>query len=1283
MIHCIRNILLKGALPGVALLCCTCAVAQINLRVVYPVNHLSRMIVRWTAIAGSTEYQYRKKVDGGAYAAWQSVAANTTFNDDGLAAASTYTYQIRRKKADGTFADTSNERSNSFKKIWPVRKAGDCVTESVEILHGFGQPIQVGAKKYFHEGVDIHGESLVDKECVRAPMGGEIYSIGGAGNGINVNMLVHNGGDTAYIQYNHLQNLSAKLVAGETVQPGDTLGFILSGVTPSWNTIKNHTHNHYWKSLATAASFFSTTTNPFSMWDTDAYRDPQGKAPEIIDVNGDGESIRFRKTPERDDYFEKMIVHNGVDIVAEAIDKQSSDAPYQIPKVVGYSIQRKENGAFVDAVRTPADPYILMNTDIFYNSYSTNPNSIIVESIIDYRDTVRGKPPTVPALYSFNNGDATATWSQYFTYILTNTKGTDGKAANVDSMQFFATDARKTVAEPNGYKAGYDKARIIDEAKFPDGEYQVSIRLRDFVNAPPDHKKEFKVDNFRPYAKKVEIKSGNLNYKAEWKWTEGTGLLKLEDNKDTGKACGQIIITVTTSEAMKNVNLEVPSLFYAKINTTPVANSDGKVWEFTIPKEKLKDKPEGPHQVLITGKDLAENVMQGFLSKNDVPEAGIEKKKIDGTWTPGNPPVKDKVHLFKINSLYDKLTITTKDVSACNKNDGKATLKVTGVTGEIEYAVDGSGWKTPGEFDNLAAGEHEGKARIKGDTCETTKKFVIDDGSKITLTVSGYGTTEFCNNNNPPTVTLTASASGGSGKFVYSWPGGTLVVTGSGSYSVTVTDTVSGCKKTRSGEVIFVPIICSRDPNDIIGPDGYSPAKMVSKFQPQPYLIRFENDPDFATAPAQVVKINHTVDTTVNILSLRLGDFGFGRFNVQVPVNKTYYSARIDVKDSLGVVVDVTAGINVDKKEVFWIFESKDPATGLPPTNSLLGFLPVNDTTAKGEGYVMFTIKPAAFTNTGDTIHAEASIVFDINDPLATPKIFNTIDAVPPTSKMKATADIKDSIHITLHWQGSDDIGGSGVRDYDLYVSENGSPFVLYQKGIKDTSTAFAGALGKTYSFFALATDNTGNQEALKDAGEITVKLFGNVTLPVTWLYFKGMLQDKDVFLNWSTAREINSKWYIVERALDGRNFTAIGQLAANGNTTRTSNYHYVDADVLALNRKVLYYRLKQQNIDGTYSYSPVVTISLQPLQSEPIVTAYPNPFNQTITLQILNVTETGEKDNVQLFTVDGRPIYQRKLDRIRNNTVLLDDLPNLSSGTYLLKVIIKRSLYTIKMVKQ
>ncbi len=267
--------------------------------------------------------------------------------------------------------------------------------------------------------------------------------------------------------------------------------------------------------------------------------------------------------------------------------------------------------------------------------------------------------------------------------------------------------------------------------------------------------------------------------------------------------------------------------------------------------------------------------------------------------------------------------------------------------------------------------------------------------------MSGFGSIEFCEDERP-TITLSATASGGSGDYEYSWPGGVLTVSGSGYYTVTVTDKQSGCKRTKGGKVTFVPIVCSKDPNDIVGPEGYGPGKMIAKSKAHSYMVRFENDPEFATAPAQVVKINHPLDKNANLFSLRLGDFGFAGMTFSVPADKTYYAARLDVMDSLGVVVDVTAGIDVNKKEVFWIFESKDPATGCLLPMLLLGFLPVNDSTGKGEGFVSYTIKAGNHTQTGDSIHAKASIVFDVNGAIETPVIFNTIDALPPVSRVKA-----------------------------------------------------------------------------------------------------------------------------------------------------------------------------------------------------------------------------------------------------------------------------------------
>ncbi|MEK7253625.1 MAG: hypothetical protein AAB316_02680 [Bacteroidota bacterium] len=75
-----------------------------------------------------------------------------------------------------------------------------------------------------------------------------------------------------------------------------------------------------------------------------------------------------------------------------------------------------------------------------------------------------------------------------------------------------------------------------------------------------------------------------------------------------------------------------------------------------------------------------------------------------------------------------------------------------------------------------------------------------------------------------------------------------------------------------------------------------------------------------------------------------------------------------------------------------------DPATGLPPALPSAGFLPVNDTLGRGQGFVTFHVFPKSTVATGDTATAKAEIVFDINDPIPTNTWKNTLDALPPTS---------------------------------------------------------------------------------------------------------------------------------------------------------------------------------------------------------------------------------------------------------------------------------------------
>lgn len=488
-----------------------------------------------------------------------------------------------------------------------------------------------------------------------------------------------------------------------------------------------------------------------------------------------------------------------------------------------------------------------------------------------------------------------------------------------------------------------------------------------------------------------------------------------------------------------------------------------------------------------------------------------------------------------------------------------------------------------------------------------------------------------------------------------------------------------------------VPVIQLRsfDPNDITGPKGYQTGQWMSVNDQLQYTVRFENDSKMATGPAQNVFVHIPVHPRMNGNTLKLGSFGFGQHNFTVPPNSTTFASRLDVRDSLGLYVDITAGLDVTRNEVFWTFKSIDPATGLALDDQARGFLPVNDSVSvdsvsgKGEGYVTFLLAPRKTLLTGDTVAEQASIVFDKNDPLLTNTWTNTIDAFPPVSHANSASIAGDTIF--LRWSGTDDAGGVGVRDYALYVSEDGGPYKIHQKDLPDTSGIFVGTIGNTYRFFTVATDQVGNREPLKNSAELVVSLTGGgVNLPITWLYFEGHLQSEDALLTWAVAAEQHCRNYVVERSLDGKVFAEIGTVTAVGNTLQTANYQFNDPGAARLNVPRLFYRIRQVSMNNTSVYSRTISMPLrQDGLTAASVKAYPNPFTTQLFLKIVKVTQTTLDDRVEIYAMDGRLRYQRPLVLSGNTTVLLNDLPPLEPGNYLLKAVIDKQLFTIKMTRK
>ena len=289
-------------------------------------------------------------------------------------------------------------------------------------------------------------------------------------------------------------------------------------------------------------------------------------------------------------------------------------------------------------------------------------------------------------------------------------------------------------------------------------------------------------------------------------------------------------------------------------------------------------------------------------------------------------------------------------------------------------------------------------------------------------------------------------------------------------------------------------VVRSFDPNDIFGPAGFGAEGFVRMDQTFPYTITFENL-SAATAPAQTVVITQQLDTDLDLTTFEIGELGFGNQFIHVPVGQNFFSTRVDLRDTLGLFVDIDAGLDTTTGIVTWNFTSIDPATEQVPTDPGIGFLPPNVTAPEGDGFVTYYIRPRAGLATGTRVDAQGSIVFDTNAAIDTPAIFHTLDAAPPTSSVNPLPPITAATSFPVSWSGTDDLHGSGIATFDIYVSIDAAVPVRWLNGTALLSAEYPGELGKSYAFYSIATDAVGQQEVAPPTPDAKTL----VTLSIPW----------------------------------------------------------------------------------------------------------------------------------------------------------------------------------------
>ncbi len=190
--------------------------------------------------------------------------------------------------------------------------------------------------------------------------------------------------------------------------------------------------------------------------------------------------------------------------------------------------------------------------------------------------------------------------------------------------------------------------------------------------------------------------------------------------------------------------------------------------------------------------------------------------------------------------------------------------------------------------------------------------------------------------------------------------------------------------------------------------------------------------------------------------------------------------------------------------------------------------------------------------------------------------------------------------------------------------------------------------------------------------------------LPIELISFDGKLSGSQVKLSWKTASEFNNDYFTLERSSDGVNFETIGRVDGKGTYNGLSEYGYTDYKPLA---NTSYYRLKQTDFDGKFTYSELVSVKNNiSLINTLDYSLYPNPVAKSQNAQI-EITSNVPNQEVLIVVNNmlGQQMYSKVLVTDNNGKVLqaIDPYKQLSAGTYIVVASANDKLVSKRLVIQ
>lgn len=220
---------------------------------------------------------------------------------------------------------------------------------------------------------------------------------------------------------------------------------------------------------------------------------------------------------------------------------------------------------------------------------------------------------------------------------------------------------------------------------------------------------------------------------------------------------------------------------------------------------------------------------------------------------------------------------------------------------------------------------------------------------------------------------------------------------------------------------------------------------------------------------------------------------------------------------------------------------------------------------------------------------------------------------------------------------------------YD-YIWSNG----VSTMGTMATSNTITGLCSGMY----YVTINSANCDTIRDS----VMVNNNCVLPVELVAFDAQpMGNKRVHLTWTTATEKDNDFFTLERSRDALSFNEFAIVSGAGNSTTTLHYEYYDEDPYP---GISYYRLKQTDFDGAFSYSLVRSVLFT---GDVFLSIYPNPVQDVLEVEI----DINEDDvlHMQILDRNGRTVKEKEVQVTHGVSTFKVDTQNLATGAYTLRI--------------